>query len=86
MKATGEVMAIGATFEEAIMNAVRGAEISTNSLNSPKFAGLGNDALIQKIKQQDDERIFAVYEALKRGYTKDEMHTLTKIDNGFCQN
>ncbi|MFA0815834.1 MAG: carbamoyl-phosphate synthase large subunit [Anaerofustis sp.] len=83
MKATGEVMAIGATFEEAIMKAVRGAEISHNSLNSPKFAGLGNDALIQKIKQQDDERIFAVYEALKRGYTKDEMHTLTKIDNWF---
>ena len=39
MKATGEVMAIGQTFEEAIMKAVRGAEISLDTLNSPKLNG-----------------------------------------------
>ena len=83
MKATGEVMAIGASFEEAIMKAVRGAEISHNSLNSPKFAQLSNEALIEKIKKQDDERIFAVYEALKHGFTIDEIHDLTKIDKWF---
>ncbi len=83
MKATGEVMAIGATFEEAIMKAVRGAEISHNSLNSPKFAKLSNEALIEKIKKQDDERIFAIYEALKHGFTIDEIHDLTKIDKWF---
>ena len=83
MKATGEVMAIGQTFEEAIMKAVRGAEISHDSLNSPLLEELSDDQVREKLKNCDDERLFTVFEALKRGVTPDEIHTVTKIDRWF---
>ena len=83
MKATGEVMAIGQTFEEAIMKAVRGAEISHDSLNSPLLEELSDEQVREKLKNCDDERLFTVFEALKRGVTPDEIHTVTKIDRWF---
>lgn len=83
MKATGEVMAIGTTFEQAIMKAVRGAEISHDTLNSDKFAAYGDAQLADKLRDVDDERIFVVYESLKRGVTVDEIHNVTKIDRWF---
>ena len=83
MKATGEVMAIGQTFEEAIMKAVRGAEISHDSLNSPLLEELSDDQVRERLKNCDDERLFTVFEALKRGVTPDEIHTVTKIDRWF---
>lgn len=83
MKATGEVMAIGTTFEAAIMKAVRGAEISLDSLTYPKMQELGDDELKQTILACDDERLFAIYEAIKRGVSCDELFALTKIDRWF---
>ena len=83
MKATGEVMAIGHNFEEAIMKAVRGAEIGHASLNTPKLKKLSDEEIMQKVATQDDERLFAVYEALKRGVTPDEIFHITKIDRWF---
>lgn len=83
MKATGEVMAIGRNFEQALMKALRGAEISHDYLADAHMRALTNDALIQKILEGDDERIFAVYEALYRGITVDEIHSLTMIDEWF---
>ena len=67
MKATGEVMAIGRSFEQALMKAVRGAEISHDSLQDMHMRALDDTQLKAKILQGDDERIFAVYEALLRG-------------------
>ncbi|MCF0121559.1 MAG: carbamoyl-phosphate synthase large subunit, partial [Oscillospiraceae bacterium] len=83
MKATGEVMAIGASFEQAIMKAVRGAEISHDSLNDPKMEALTDEELMDHLKEATDERMFAVYEALKRGVSPDVLFDITKIDRWF---
>ena len=80
MKATGEVMAIGQCFEEALMKAVRGAEIGLNTLNA---APLNGDTLEDRLAAQDDRRLLTVFEALKAGRTVDELYALTKIDRWF---
>ena len=83
MKATGEVMAIGTTFEQAIMKAVRGAEISKDSLRSKKYAGWTDSQVWDKLHDCDDERIFVVYEALRRGVEIEAINMITKIDPWF---
>ena len=83
MKATGEVMAIGQSFEEAIMKAVRGAEISHDSLNTPALQALSDEEIRSKLWVCDDERLFVIFEALKRGVTPEEIHQITMIDNWF---
>ena len=83
MKATGEVMAIGTTFEQAIMKAVRGAEISKDSLTDKKYAGWTDSQVWDKLHDCDDERIFVIYEALKRGVEISAINMITKIDPWF---
>ena len=80
MKATGEVMSIGQRFEEALMKAVRGAEISLDTLNAPP---LSDEDIRTRLAQQDDHRLFTVFEALKQGLTVDEIFAITKIDRFF---
>ncbi len=84
MKATGEVMAIGPSFEMAIMKAVRGAEISLSTLNHKKFAAIiEKDDIIKELYNMTDERLFAVYRALKLGVSVEKIHELTMIDEWF---
>ena len=83
MKATGEVMSIGTSFEMAMMKAVRGAEISTSTFNYKKFLHSTKEELIAKLPEKTDERIFVVYAALKRGVSVDEVFNITKIDRWF---
>lgn len=83
MKATGEVMAIGSTFEQAIMKAVRGAEIGHDCLISPKMLDLDDKTIHDRLSDCTDERLFVVYEALRRGVSVDEIHSITKIDEWF---
>ena len=85
MKATGEVMAIGLSFEEAIMKAVRGVEISLDSLSLPKLKSVTDEQLMYDMKKCTDERLFVVFEALKRGISSDEVHSVTMIDNWFLK-
>ena len=85
MKATGEVMSIADTFEMALMKAVRGAEISLDTLNMPKFANYEDSALWQILKDATDERLFAIYELMKRGITTKEIHDFTMIDMWFLE-
>ena len=80
MKATGEVMAIGTSFEAALMKAVRGAEISLDTLNAAPIDGA---PLSERLRRMDDRRLFTVFEALKAGYSIDEIHKITKIDKFF---
>lgn len=80
MKATGEVMAIAESFEEGIMKAVRGAEISLDTLNA---APLSDKPVKERLKEADDRRLFTVFEALKSGITVDEIHSITRIDEFF---
>ena len=83
MKATGEVMSIADTFEMALMKAVRGAEISLDTLNLPKFATETDENLWHIATHATDERLFAVYELLKRGVSIEKMHQETMIDCWF---
>lgn len=83
MKATGEVMAIAPTFEQAIMKAVRGAEISHDTLNDKHFAKMSDEDIIERLTICDDLRIFCVFEALKRGISVDKIHEITLIDEWF---
>lgn len=85
MKATGEVMAIGLSFEEAIMKAVRGVEISLDSLSLPKLKSVTDEQLMYDMKKCTDERLFVVFEALKRGISSNEVHSVTMIDNWFLK-
>ncbi|MFA5561062.1 MAG: carbamoyl-phosphate synthase large subunit [Eubacteriales bacterium] len=80
MKATGEVMAIAPTFEMALMKAIRGAEISLDSLNAPPLSEL---PLEQRLAAQDDRRIFTVFEALKSGMSIEDICRITRIDKWF---
>ncbi len=83
MKATGEVMAIAPTFEHAIMKAVRGAEISHDTLDDKKFAKMSDENVVDRLSVCDDQRIFCVFEALKRGVSVDKIHEITLIDEWF---
>ena len=85
MKATGEVMAIAPTFEQAIMKAVRGAEISHNTLDDKEFAQLSDASVTDRLSVCDDRRIFCVYEALKRGVSVESIHEITMIDEWFLE-
>ncbi|MCM1061610.1 MAG: carbamoyl-phosphate synthase large subunit, partial [Eubacterium sp.] len=83
MKATGEVMAIGTSFEQAMMKAVRSIELGLDTMNLKKLAKLSDEEVREKLHVVDDERSFVVFEALKRGITPEEIHDITMIDNWF---
>jgi carbamoyl-phosphate synthase large subunit len=85
MKATGEVMAIGANFESAFLKAVRSLELNLYSLNFPFADGFSDGELIARIKAQDDERIFLIATALRRGIAIGAIHEMTKIDLWFLE-
>lgn len=83
MKATGEVMSIAPTFEQAIMKSVRGAEISLDCLNYPKAMEKSDEELEAALHECNDERLFMVYEALRRGVSCEHIFDITKIDTWF---
>ena len=80
MKATGEVMSIGTSFEMAVLKAVRGAEIHMNTLNRNAMDGA---PIRERLARVDDFRMFTVFEALKSGVSVDEIFEITKIDRWF---
>ncbi|WP_438446344.1 carbamoyl-phosphate synthase large subunit [Gorillibacterium sp. sgz5001074] len=83
MKATGEVMAIGRTFEESMHKAIRSLEIGVHRLFLKGTDALENEALEQRLRRPDDERMFLIAEAYRRGYTLEQIQELTKIDWWF---
>lgn len=83
MKATGEVMAIGTSFEQAMMKAVRSIELGLDTMNLKKLEKYSTDEIRERLHLVDDERSFTVFEALKRGITPEEIHEITMIDNWF---
>lgn len=83
MKATGEVMAIGRTFEESILKAVRSLEVGTYHIELKEASALTQEELDKRLAVADDERIFLLMEAIRRGMTRDQIHELTKIDHFF---
>lgn len=83
MKATGEVMAIGRNLEEALLKAVRSLELGTEDLAVPRLAQLSTAELDRELTTPTDERLWMLYEALRRGYSTEQLHELTKIDRFF---
>lgn len=84
MKATGEVMAIGVSFEQALMKAVRGAEISVSRCRLPAFMEESPEQIIRRVGECTDQRLFAVFEALYRGLLSiDKIYEITRIDKWF---
>lgn len=83
MMATGEVMAIGTSFEQAMMKAVRSIELGLDTMNLKKLEKLEDHEVKNLLYSVDDERSFAVFEALKRNIPIETIHEITKIDCWF---
>ncbi|HWR40320.1 MAG TPA: carbamoyl-phosphate synthase large subunit [Patescibacteria group bacterium] len=83
MKATGEVMAIDRSFEGALLKAVRSLEIGLHHLRIPEVSQLSTEDIRNNLALADDERIFVIAEALRRGIKCEEIHQITKVDMFF---
>lgn len=83
MKATGEVMAIGRSFEESLMKAIRSLEVGVDSLELKGISESSAEDLEKRLVDADDERLFVLAETLRRGYTLESLQKLTKIDVWF---
>ena len=83
MKATGEVMSIGRTFEEALLKAVRSLEIGVCHLEMPRLKKLTKHDLVDLIIENTDERVFAIAEAFRQDIPLEYIYDLTKIDRFF---
>ncbi|MBS4221567.1 carbamoyl-phosphate synthase large subunit [Lederbergia citrea] len=83
MKATGEVMAIGRTFEESLLKAVRSLESNVYHLEHPDGQNMDNEFLQKQIEKATDERLFYLGEALRRGISLEVLHDWSKIDLFF---
>ncbi|HWQ62414.1 MAG TPA: carbamoyl-phosphate synthase large subunit, partial [Negativicutes bacterium] len=83
MKATGEVMAIDRSFKGALLKAVRSLEIGLHRLHIPEIAALDTDQIRANLGLADDERIFVIAEALRRGIEVAEINRVTGIDRWF---
>ncbi|NLM45967.1 MAG: carbamoyl-phosphate synthase large subunit [Firmicutes bacterium] len=83
MKATGEVMAMADTFEEALAKAVRGAEVGLGGLEVPRLKSKTDAELWAMLRKVTDERLFVLCEAVRRGFDIDELYRLTKVDRWF---
>lgn len=83
MKATGEVMAIGRNIEESLLKACRSLEIGVDHNEMPELNLVADDDLLEKVVKAQDDRLFYISEAIRRGYDIEEIAKLTKIDLFF---
>ncbi len=83
MKATGEVMSICDSFEGAMMKAIRSLEQHVDCLKSYDFSALSVEELKERLAKVDDQRIWVIAEALRKGMRYDEIHEITMIDTWF---
>ena len=83
MKATGEVMSIGRNIEESLLKAIRSLENKVDHIELAKFKNMSVEELMAFIALHNDERIYAIGEALRKGVTVEELYDLTKIDRFF---
>ena len=83
MKATGEVMAIGRNIEESLLKAWRSLEIGVDHNEMPELNQVADDDLLEKVVKAQDDRLFYISEAIRRGYSIEELSDLTKIDLFF---
>ena len=85
MKATGEVMGIGSTLEEALLKGTRSLEVGVNHIYHAKFDNMTNDELLDYIKDFRSDNIFAIAELLARGVSIEKVHEVTQITSYFLE-
>ena len=83
MKATGEVMSICNSFEGALMKALRSLEQHVDCLRSYDFSALSKEDLLERMKKVDDQRIFLIAEAVRKGIDYDTIYDITMVDKWF---
>ena len=83
MKATGEVMSICNSFEGALMKALRSLEQHVDCLLSYDFSELSAEELLDRMKIVDDQRIYIIAEAIRKGISYDQIHEITMVDHWF---
>ena len=83
MKATGEVMSICNSFEGALMKAIRSLEQHVDCLMSYDFSELSVEELKERLKKVDDQRIYVIAEAIRKGIDYDTIHEITMVDHWF---
>jgi carbamoyl-phosphate synthase large subunit len=85
MKATGEVMAIGRTFEESLLKAIRSLEANVHHFELNGAEEIDDELLEKRIRKAGDERLFYIAEGLKRGLTIETIHAWSRIDLFFLK-
>ena len=85
MKATGEIMSIGTSFESAMLKAVRSLETGMDSLAVPSLMALTDEEIEARLHEINTERSFVVAEALRRGVSMEHIYDVTKIDVWFLR-
>ncbi len=85
MKATGEIMAIGRNIEESLLKGIRSLEIGNGDLFLQNLESISEEEIKNRLEHADDERIFVIAHALRRGMTIDEIYHITKIDPLFLR-
>lgn len=83
MKATGEVMSVGRTFEESLLKAIRSLESGVNHIHMKKFDDMSEMELLSYIKIGTDDRIFAIAQLLRLDCPVNQIAQETKIDRFF---
>ena len=83
MKAVGEAMSIGKTFKESLQKSIRSLEISRYGLGSPEHEALSEAELKQRLSQPSSQRVFLLYEALRRGMGVEELYQTTFMGRWF---
>ena len=83
MKATGEVMSIGRSFEESFLKAVRSLEMKCDHIDNKEIDALSTEELWKKIHVKDDLRMFGIAELIRRGESVEKIHEITLIDDWF---
>ena len=85
MKAVGEVMAIGRSFQEALHKATQSLEIKRNGLGADGKGYTNYQTVIDKLKFASWDRVFVIYDAIKLGISLERIHEITKIDMWFLR-
>ncbi len=85
MKATGETMSVGRTFEESLLKAVRSLEIGVNHIQMDKFKKSTIEELMDYIKDGTDDRIYAIAELIRKDVDLGLINNITKIDMFFLE-
>ena len=85
MKATGEVMGIGSNLEECLLKSVRSLEIGVCHFHNVKFDNMSTEDMMKYLEVFHDDNVYAIFEAIRRGVSLEELHKVTMITGLFLE-